>query len=417
MSDPYTTSTSQSYFQRLGSSFGGIIGGFLLIIVACGVLWWNEGRAVTAEKGLEAAGSAAISLASTTPDAANDTKLIHATGEARAVAPLEDADLGVSFPNTLTVSRTVEMYQWKEESSTKTEERIGGGQTTTTTYSYKKEWSSSEIDSSKFNPSASAAETRKQHQRLINPPMTLKSREFAANDATLGGFKLKGDLLSQLGDAQPTKPEKAPEGWTASADGFYKGTTTGVATTTTDPVTGATTTTGTSTSTEGAPEIGDLRVKYASVASPMTVSVLARQSGANLEKWRAPNGYEIYRLSAGDKTAEMMIADQQSAENMMTWILRGVGTLMNCIGFALILSPLKAIANVLPFVANIIGAGIGIIGFALGVPLSLIVIALAWLVYRPIVGAALLAAAIGIIYYFGWVRKRKAPVIAAPAPT
>ena len=82
--------------------------------------------------------------------------------------------------------------------------------------------------------------------------------------------------------------------------------------------------------------------------------------------------------------------------------------------FGLILAPLRAIANVIPFVARIIGGGISVVAFALGVPLGLIVIALAWLAYRPLIGGALLAVAIGIIYYFGWVRKRKAPAAAAP---
>lgn len=386
MSDPYSTSTSRSYFQRLGSSFGGIIGGFILIIGCCALLWWNEGRAVTAEKGLSAATDAAISLTNTAPDSANDGKLIHVTGEAKATAPVADGDLEISFADTLVLSRKVEMYQWKEESSTKTEERIGGGETTTTTYSYSRVWSESEIDSSKFNRNASAAEARKAGGPLVNPPMNVKSKEFTASDATLGGYKLKPALLGQLsGDAVP-KPTEEPRGWTPTPQGYYAG--------------------------EGMveePKIGDLRVNYTYVASPQTVSVLARQQGAGLEPWRAPNDYEVYRLSLGDKTASMMIADQQSSENMMTWILRGAGIAGICIGFALILAPLRAIANVIPFLARIVGGGISIIAFALGVPLGLIVIALAWLAYRPLLGGAILVVAIGIIYWFGWGRKRNAP--------
>lgn len=391
MSDPYTVTTNKSYFQRLGDSFGGIVGGFVLIVVCCGLLWWNEGRAVTAEKGLSAATDAAISLAVTTPDAANDGKLVHMTGEAKATAPISDADLGIAFADALVVSRKAEMYQWKEETSTKTEEKLGGGETTTTTYSYKREWSTSEIDSSKFNAAASAAEGRKVGAPLVNPPMTLKSADFAASDATLGGYKLKPALLGQLsGDATP-KPVSEPAGWTPTAQGYYAG--------------------------EGMPEepkIGDMRVTYTYLASPQTVSVLARQQGPGLEPWRAPNGYEVYRLSLGDKTAAMMIEDQQSAENMMTWILRGAGIIGICMGFGLILAPLRAIANVVPFIARIVGGGISVIAFALGVPLGLIVIALAWLVYRPLIGVALLVVAGGIIYWFGWGRKRAAPA-AAPA--
>ncbi|BCW88512.1 hypothetical protein sos41_16530 [Alphaproteobacteria bacterium SO-S41] len=389
MSDPYSTSTSRSYFQRLGSSFGGIIGGFVLIIGCCALLWWNEGRAVTAEKGLSAATDAAISLTSTAPDAANDGKLIHVTGEAKATAPVADGDLEITFADTLVLSRKAEMYQWKEDSSTKTEERIGGGETTTTTYSYSRVWSESEIDSSKFNKAASGAEARKVGGPLTNPSMTVKSKDFTATDATLGGYKLKPALLGQLSGEAVPKPVEEPRGWTPTPQGYYAG--------------------------EGMveePKIGDLRVNYTYVASPQTVSVLARQQGAGLEPWRAPNDYEVYRLALGDKTASMMISDQQASENTMTWILRAAGIIGICIGFALILSPLRALANVIPFLARIVGGGIAIIAFALGVPLGLIVIALAWLAYRPLLGGAILLVAAGIIYWFGWGRKRKA--VAAP---
>ena len=47
---------------------------------------------------------------------------------------------------------------------------------------------------------------------------------------------------------------------------------------------------------------------------------------------------------------------------------------------------------------------------ARAVRLHAFVIALAWVVYRPLIGIALLVVAGGIIYWFGWGRKRK------PAP-
>jgi hypothetical protein len=392
MSDPYSTSVSRSYFQRLGESFKGILAGFVIIAVAIGLLWWNENRAVVAAKGLAAASDSAISLTGTAPDAANDGKLVHATGEGKATAPVGDPDLGIVFADTLTLSRKAEMYQWKENSSTKTEERMGGGETTTTTYSYEKVWSETAIDSGKFNPDASAAERRRQGTPLTNPPMKVTSKSFAAEDGTLGGFRLKPDILMQATGEAAAKPSAEPEGWTPSGQGYYQGM-----------------------GTAERPRIGDTRVTYTRLASPQTLSVLARQQGANLERWRAPNGYEVYRLEVGDKTAEMMIQDQQSAETTMTWVLRAVGTVLTCNGFGLILAPIKAIANVIPFLANIVGFGTGAVGVVLGLTVSLVVIALAWLFYRPLIGGALLAAAVGLIVYFGIVRKSKAASGAAPA--
>jgi hypothetical protein len=389
MSDPYSVTTNRSYFQRLGSSFGGIVGGFVLIVVCCGLLWWNEGRAVEAADGLSAASTAAIALTDANPDAANNGQLIHITAEAKATAPIADADLGISFADALVLSRKAEMYQWKENSTTKTEERIGGGETTVTTYSYERVWSSTMIDSSKFNAAASAAEGRKVGAPLVNPQMTVTSKSFTATDAVLGGFKLKPALLGQISGDAPAKPVTEPSGWTNTPQGYYAG--------------------------EGMPEepkIGDTRVTYTYVASPTTVSALGRQQGNSIEPWRAPNDYEVYALAIGDKTAKMMIADQQSTENMITWAVRIGGIIGLCMAFGLILAPLRAIANVVPFIARIVGGGISVIAFGLGVPLGLIVIALAWLAHRPLIGGGLLIAAAALIYYFGWVRRRSA----APAP-
>ncbi len=383
MSDPYSVTTNRSYFQRLGSSFGGIVGGFVLIVACCGVLWWNEGRAVEAADGLSAAGAAAISLSEAKPDPANNGALIHITGEAKSTAPIADGDLGIAFADALVVTRKAEMYQWKENSSTKTEERLGGGETTVTTYSYEKVWSEAHIDSAKFNAAASKAEAGKVGATLVNPTPTVRSFKFTATDATLGEFNLKPALLGRISGDTAAVPVSEPNGWTPTPQGYYAG--------------------------EGMPEepkIGDTRVVYTYLASPQTVSVLGRQQGANIELWRAPNDYEIYGITLGDKTARMMLSDQQSSENTMTWIIRVAGVAGLCMAFGIILAPLRAIANVVPFIARIVGGGVSVVAFALGLPLGLIVIALAWLAHRPLIGGGLLIAAIAIIVYFGWLRKR-----------
>ena len=62
---------------------------------------------------------------------------------------LKDSTFGVEAKG-LKLGRTVQMYQWKETSESKTKEKIGGGKETTTTYDYKKDWSDSPIDSSDF---------------------------------------------------------------------------------------------------------------------------------------------------------------------------------------------------------------------------------------------------------------------------
>jgi hypothetical protein len=55
------------------------------------------------------------------------------------------------------------------------------------------------------------------------------------------------------------------------------------------------------------------------------------------------------------------------------------------------------IADVLPFLGSMVGAGTGIISFLLAACLSLITIAVAWIVYRPVLGIILLVVAVGLM--------------------
>jgi hypothetical protein len=65
------------------------------------------------------------------------------------------------------------------------------------------------------------------------------------------------------------------------------------------------------------------------------------------------------------------------------------------IGFNLILGVLPVLGSVVPFIGSIIGAGVGLVSFLLTLGISSIVIAIAWIAYRPIVGITLVAIAIG----------------------
>jgi hypothetical protein len=76
---------------------------------------------------------------------------------------------------------------------------------------------------------------------------------------------------------------------------------------------------------------------------------------------------------------------------------------------------LPALFMVLPFLGNIVGAGVGIVCAIIGVAWSLIIIAIAWLFYRPIIGVALLAVAAGGIYYLRQ-RSKAAKAAAAQSP-
>ena len=362
MPDIYTETVSRGFFSRLFGSIFGILLGPVLILVAVALLWWNEGRAVQAIVGLNAAASSTVELQDINPTPGNEGKLVHVVGPATAKATVVDSDLAVNFPDSVAVARKAEMYQWKEKKESSTSNNLGGSQTTTTTYTYSEVWSDKAIDSSQFA-----------HQEAhANPEMPLHSQLYLASDAKLGGFTLDSATVTELDLGQSVTPD-APGGWTKNGDQLFKG----------DPA---------------SPKIGDLRVSYLALPTGATISVLAAQSQGGFAPFTTPNGYTIQLAAMGNRPTAVMIANKRHSESILTWILRGVGTAAMVIGFAMFLGPISTIASVVPFLGGLVRGAAFFVSIVIGVPLSLVVIALAWIGHRPLIGSGILVLAAALFY-------------------
>jgi transmembrane protein TMEM43 len=377
MPDVYTQTTTQGFFSRLFGSVIGLLLGPVLIIVAVGLLWWNEGRAVTAITGLNAAASLTVEASTFSPT--HDGKLVHAVGPVTAQAKIADGDVGLSFDGQAAVARTAEMYQWREKEETQSHDNVGGSKTTTTTYTYTKEWSSTASDSGNF----------KHPEGHANPAMPFASTRWAASDAKLNGYTLDAATLA-VPDLQTTLAFIAPAGWARGGDYLYKGD-------------------------ASAPKIGDMRVSYKGLASGDTISVLAAQSAGGFAPFTTANGYRIDLVDIGNAPADMMIAEKRKAESTLTWILRGAGAIAMFAGFALFLGPISTLASVLPFLGGLVRGAAGAAAFVISVPLTLAVIALAWIGHRPLIGGGLLLAAAAIFYALWRWHSGRRPAVPAKA--
>lgn len=112
--DSFTETTSTSWGSRLGNSFGGIGMGIVLFIVATGLLYWNEGRAVRTGDAIAEAQLATVPMPSTDKvDPAFEGKIVYATGRAVTKDEVTDPDFGVKV-NAIGLNRKVEFYQWTE---------------------------------------------------------------------------------------------------------------------------------------------------------------------------------------------------------------------------------------------------------------------------------------------------------------
>ncbi|MER9421751.1 TMEM43 family protein [Mesorhizobium sp. M0317] len=393
MSDSFREVTSVSWFGRIKRAVGGVIFGLILIALMVIGLFWNEGRAVQTARSLAEGSGAVVSVGADSFDTANDGKLVHVSGLVTADSGLADPDFGIATQG-LRLSRSVEMYQWKEESKSETTKKLGGGEETVTTYSYSKVWHDSQIDSSDFKKPDG-------HQ---NPPMEIHGRTFQIPEGKLVAFDLDTPVLDRI---EGDKDYSLSADQSAAIKAAYIGT---------KPLSivdgkiylGNDNTT---------PALGDYRIGY-ELAPLGVISIIARQAGSRFEPYQTQAGDALLMVDTGNVPAEKMFADAVSANTLITWLLRGAGLLLLTIGFALFLSPIGVILDVIPFLGSMARMGTGIIAFVLAILVGTVTIAIAWFWYRPLLALAILAAGViaaVIVYRIGRSRRPAVPVV-APNP-
>ena len=159
-----------------------------------------------------------------------------------------------------------------------------------------------------------------------------------------------------------------------------------------------------------APQIGDQRISF-KVTGATPISLIARQVQNSFEPYRTKNGATVELIQVGTFSADEMFAHAKEMNRLQTWGLRALGWFLMYAGFALIFQPLVVLADVLPFLGDLAGVGTSLIAFLLATPGALLVIALAWIYYRPVLGILLLAGATAIIVVL--VRKLQKPKTAS----
>ena len=170
-------------------------------------------------------------------------------------------------------------------------------------------------------------------------------------------------------------------------------------------------------------KLGDIRVSF--THSPVdVVTVIAKQVGSSFQEYEIDKELNPYiDVRSGDKelTKEEVFAKNEADESMMVWFLRILGFIIMSSAFGMIFKPISVLADVVPLFGDIAESGIGIISSLIAFVLSMLIIALAWLWYRPLIGILLLvlmgAAIFGIITLLAKARAaKKAAAPAAPAP-
>ena len=455
----YTETTTTGYGTRVGNSFKAIGSGILMFILGTALLWWNEGRAVKTEKMLDEAGSKYVEMENPNKkDASLEGELICGTAMATTEDSLMDADFGVGA-KAISLRRSVEYYQWVEHAQTKKEDKLGGKEVTTTTYTYSKQWVSSPIQSSSFHDPA--------YQNKNTVLTTVEDAEQYAENVSFGAYKLNESLIHSISSRegmdlaiaenllaqfdkttqaayerfygiqksvqQPAQPAQQPVQTPAIPDSIRALLPDSVKAqldslqAVNDSIVKSMANAENKKDLQyihqagnvlyfgrvpGAPEVGDVRVTFEKVV-PAKVTVMAVVDGDTFKPFKAKNGKRFQTLVMGQKSGDEIIEAEKEANNMILWFLRILGVMIVIGGLKGIFGFLETILKVVPFIAGIFGWGVGLVCTVLGVVWSLIVIALAWLFYRPLLGISLLVLAGLLIWVFAFKGKDKLKELAA----
>jgi hypothetical protein len=373
---------------------------------------------------------------------------------------LTDAQFGIGA-KAISIRRNVEYYQWVEHSQTKREDKLGGKEVTTTTYTYTKEWVSSPISSSDFHDPA--------YQNKNTVLTTIDESEQWAENVKFGAYTLpeslihrissregidlaiSEDLLTQFDKAtqaayerfygvqkalqkniqqqptqQPAQQIAIPDSVRALLPDSVKAVLDSLQAVN-DSINKQMANAENKKDLQyihqasnvlyfgrvpGAPEVGDVRVTFEKVV-PAKVTVMAVVDGDTFKPYKAKNGKRFQTLVMGKKTGDEIIEGEKAANNMILWALRILGIMLVIGGLKGIFGFLETILKVVPFVANIFGWGVGVVCTVLGIVWSLIVIAIAWLFYRPLLGISLLVLAGFLVWVFAFKGKDKLKELAA----
>ena len=359
MADTYTVKNGkQGFFSKLANSFISIPLGIIIIIFGCGIIWNNEKKNVINIKDVKELRENIKDVSSSEVNKSNEGKLVATNGKLDfGDKYLVDGTFGISAL-TPVLERKVEMYEWVESSETKNDETV---------YTYSKEWSTKIIDSSEFKkPTDHTNPTQMKYASESYKAESLKVGEFSLSNS----FKDKLDADKEMLNLEPGVA--LPEGY--AVNGKYITNSVNVE----------------------EPAIGDIRISF-NYGEYDDVSVLGKQNGTTIEGYVTAKGSTISKLSKGTKTGAQLIDAIESGNKMTKWIFRLLGVILVCIGTSMLLSPLTTLIGAIPFLGKVVNGAVGVVSAFAGFAISLIVMGIAWIVYRPVLGIILIVISVGLI--------------------
>ena len=350
--------------KKGNNPIAGIFVGFIFVIGGLILLWWNEGRTVKTEAAIKEAEQNYIDVNTNPIDSANEGKLIASNGTITIDKKLNDDVFGVEV-ETAKLKRVVEVYQWVESCETDSDNNE--------TCTYEQRWEDDLIDSSKFKESVDHT----------NPKtMKYENKTILSNNVKTGDLVIPENLVKTLSTKGKVVLSTTNDdnryaayqlGLKITEDGAYY----------TDVV-------------ANAPQVGNIRVSF-EYNDAKALSYMGVQKGNTLEAYKAKSGYDIYHIYEGVYDGKAMIQMMRDSNRTIKIICRVVGIILVIIGLLAIISPIQKVASYVPVLGAIFNGATTLVAIILGIAISIIDIAIAWIFYRPVLGIILLAVALALI--------------------
>ena len=379
-----TETTRTGFLSNLGKSIVGIPIGILLFLASFVVIFRTEGSVNWAKLSEQATTVSADSAGT------NAGEFVAVTGTLATTETVGDP-MFLTPAAYISVSRSTEMFAWKEDSRTETRNNTGGSTTTTTTYTYTRDWTSSPASTSSFhNGGSSCATDANGGQPCINPELTVPGETFSVANVQVGAWNVptsgvqgscfigsecrgmpSGDDLSL--DASLLVPTLS--GHTISGNYLY--------------LNGAN---------AASPQVGDVRVSFDVLRPGSTVTTFGKAEGNGLTVAEV-GGYTFFRMFSGSR--EDAVGSMQSERAMKMWLFRIIGFFMMWGGMQMVFGPLHVIAGILPFLKKGTTFIVNVITFPLALVLTIITVILGKIFYSwvaIIIVTLLFAGIVGFLY-------------------
>jgi len=340
--------------------------GCILFLVGTGLLYWNEGRAVHTTLSLDEALQDSISL-DPTEDLENDYngRIVHITGPLITGEPLTEPDYNIQV-QAVKLKRRVQMYQWVEES---VEHNYGGSvasvETESRSYYYVLEWRDDLINSRSFFIQSG-------HRNPDRFPV--ESATQIADAAFIGRYELGQEIKEKFNSYVEVTSDERPEDpsiklhlglYYHSRDIFN-------------------------------PEVGDVRILFSFAGREGELyTIVGKLEKNKLVPYKSSRGIDILFVHPGELSVLEVFKLEHQSQRLRTWSFRCLGWTLLFFGVTctstllhIILSRIQILSVLAPDPNFPIAANM-ILSFSL----ALIIASVAWILHRPVIGAALLLAA------------------------